>query len=129
MNREHVNNMPQVRTALEVLDHHVQTLGEGLVDEVVSDYAPDAMILTSDGAVKGRDAIRRFFANSVVNVLPPSSTLIMHHKWVEGELAFIIWTAESPFYSFSFGTDTFIIRDGLIQEQTFAGVMVKKESK
>ncbi len=119
----------KTRTAQEVLDHHVRVLADGLVDEVVDDYAPDAVILTSDGAVRGHEEITRFFANSVANVLPPSSAQVMLHKAVEGELAFIIWSAESPFYSFPFGTDTFIIRDGLIRQQTFAGVMVKKESK
>ncbi len=119
----------EARGAQEVLEHHVRALADGLVDEVVADHAPDAFILTSDGVVRGREEITQFFTNSVANVLPPSSTQVMHHKWVEGEVAFIVWSAESPYYSFPFGTDTFVIRGGLIREQTFAGVSVKKESR
>ena len=114
------------RSVAEVLEHHIKTLADGNVAEVVYDYAPDAVIITQDGVVKGLEAIREFFINSVNNVLPPGSSSKSIAKITEGEVAFIVWSAESPFYSFQLGTDTFIIRKGEIVEQTFAGLMQKK---
>jgi hypothetical protein len=114
------------RTVDEVLDHHIRVLAAGFVDEVVYDYADGATIITSDGVVHGLDEIRKFFTNSVANVLPPSSISTFHKKITCGEVAFIVWSAESPFYSIPFGTDTFVIRDGQIVEQTFAGILNRK---
>jgi ketosteroid isomerase-like protein len=114
------------RTAGEVLDHHIKALNACQVDDVVYDYAPDAVIITQEGVVKGLNAIREFFINSTNNVLPLGSVSKMAAKIVEGEVAFIVWTAESPNFSFLFGTDTFIIRKGEIVEQTFAGLIKEK---
>ena len=41
-------------------------------------------------------------------------------------MAYTIWTAESPFYSIPYGTDTFIVRNGKIVQQTFAGILNQK---
>jgi ketosteroid isomerase-like protein len=114
------------RSVSEVLDHHIRTLNACQVDEVVYDYAPDAIIITQEGVVKGLSAIREFFINSTTNVLPLSSVSKMAAKIVEGEVAFIVWSAESPKFSFLLGTDTFIIRKGEIIEQTFAGLIQEK---
>jgi hypothetical protein len=115
------------RTTAEVLKHHLDVLGEGKVDETVLDYAPEAVIITPGGLVKGQAEIRKFFTHSVANVLPPGSDFKMIEMVVEGELAYILWSAESPFYSIPFGTDTFVIRAGLIVGQTFSGQLNKKE--
>ncbi len=116
------------RNIVEVLDHHIRVLDAGLVDEVLFDYAENALIITPGGVVQGLDEIRKFFTNSVANVLPPGSTSRMIQKVTCGEVAYIVWSAESPFYSIPFGTDTFIIRNGQIVEQTFAGILNKKEA-
>ena len=70
-----------------VLEHHMDVLGEGLVDATVLDYAPDAVIVTSDGVVKGHEEIRNFFINLARNVLPPGSSFELIAKFVEGEIA------------------------------------------
>ncbi len=115
------------RTVEEVLDHHIRTLGAGLIEEVLYDYAEDAVIINPGGVVQGLKEIRAFFTDSVKNVLPPESVSIFSKKVTCGDLAYIVWSAESPFYSIPFGTDTFVIRDGQIVEQTFAGILNKKE--
>ncbi len=112
----------------QVLDHHIRVLDAGLVDEVLFDYAENALIITPGGVVQGLDEIRKFFTDSVANVLPPGSTSRMVKKITCGEVAYIVWSAESRFYSIPFGTDTFIIRNGQIVEQTFAGILNKKEA-
>lgn len=119
-------NMSQ-RTTAEVLKHHMDVLGEGNVAETLLDYAPQAVIITPAGVVKGLQEIQAFFINSVTNVLPPGSSFTLQTLTIAGELAYILWSAETPFYSIPLGTDTFFIRDGLITAQTFTGELIKKE--
>lgn len=46
---------------------------------------------------------------------------------IDNELAFIVWNGDSPVFDVPFATDTFVIVDGKIQKQTFAGVLNPKE--
>ena len=104
----------------------MDVLGAGNVEETLRDYADDAVIITPDDFVRGPAALRRFFENSVANVLPPGSSIEVHQKVVAGEIAYIVWSAESVYYMIPLGTDTFIIRDGLIVGQTFTGILNKR---
>jgi ketosteroid isomerase-like protein len=45
----------------DVLDHHLKCFGEGDLKGILSDYAPDAVLFTPNGPLKGTDAIRPLF--------------------------------------------------------------------
>jgi hypothetical protein len=45
---------------------------------------------------------------------------------VEGQVAYIVWSAESERYRVPLATDTFLIRGGQIAVQTFAGRIEEK---
>ena len=45
----------------DVLDHHLKCFGEGDLKGILSDYAPGAVLFTSDGPLMGADAIRPLF--------------------------------------------------------------------
>jgi len=45
---------------------------------------------------------------------------------VHGDVAYIVWEAETPRFSILMGTDTFVVRNGKIAVQTFAAHMVPK---
>ena len=114
------------RSAEQVLQHHLQVLGMGDVEATMEDYAPEATLFTPDGILHGHDEIQPFFENSVANVLPPGCDFEMLQQFVEGEIAFIVWSAASATYEFPFGTDTFVIREGQIVEQTFAALVKER---
>jgi len=40
---------------------------------------------------------------------------------IEGEVAYVVWKAKSKTHNFHIGTDTFIVKNGKIVVQTFAG--------
>jgi ketosteroid isomerase-like protein len=46
----------QVGTARDVFDHHVQALVKGDLDDILSDYTEDSVVIGPDGVVKGRQA-------------------------------------------------------------------------
>lgn len=114
------------RTPRQVLEHHNKYLQSGNLEETLRDYRDDSVIINMGGPVVGIEAIRAFFADSIKNCLPPETVYQTLQCYVHEEMAYITWTAESPFYSVPYGTDTFIIRDGKIVRQTFAGILNKK---
>jgi hypothetical protein len=44
----------------------------------------------------------------------------MKQQCVEGDCAYILWTAEAADNVYEVGTDTFVVRDGKIVAQSFA---------
>jgi len=46
------------RTPREVFQHHAEALGAGDLDEIVADYADDAVFISPSGTLRGKDGIR-----------------------------------------------------------------------
>lgn len=114
------------RSTLEVLEHHNLYLQAGNLEETLADYNEDSVIINMSGPKVGIEEIRAFFADSIKNCLPPETTYETIQQYVHGEMAYITWKAESPYYSVPYGTDSFIIKNGKIVQQTFAGILIKK---
>lgn len=118
-----MNDMLSARSTEEVLEHHIRTLAAGELEEVLLDYTEESCLINMNGTVKGLDALRSFFKDSIENCLPPDADQTVAVKRTDGKLAYIVWHAESRFYHVPFGTDTFVIENGHIVLQTFAGIM------
>jgi hypothetical protein len=111
----------------KTLARHWRDFGAGDVESIMADYAPDAVLVTARTTWKGHTEIREGFRKLFAEMFPPKLTAVKLEKQVvEGELAFIVWSGDSPKYSVPFATDTFLIRDGKIVAQTFAAQMDKK---
>jgi hypothetical protein len=52
-----------------------------------------------------------------------SATLTLDKSIVQQDVGYIIWQATTPKFKLTFGTDTFIIQNGKIIRQTYAGVV------
>jgi hypothetical protein len=50
----------------------------------------------------------------------------MKQQSVEGDYAYIVWTAETANNVYEVATDTFVVRDGKIVVQSFAGKITPK---
>ena len=59
----------------------------------------------------------------------PDATFKMKRQLVEGDYAYILWTAETADNVHEVGTDTFVVRDGKIVAQSFAGKITPKAEK
>jgi ketosteroid isomerase-like protein len=110
----------------DVLDHHVKCFGDGDITGILSDYAADAVLFTPDGTLKGGAAIRPFFQTMVAEFGQPGTTFSMTHRSIEGDYAYVVWTAETPDNLYELATDTLVVRDGKIVAQSFAGKIVRK---
>ncbi len=104
----------------EVLNHHLQAFGEGNLEAILEDYNEDSILCTPDGLLDGLKEIKPLFEAFFAEFAKPGASFSMDRQIVRGELAYIVWHAESADRHFDLATDTFIVRDGKIVAQTFA---------
>ena len=110
----------------DVLEHHMKSFGEGNLKGILSDYAPGAVLFTPEGPLRGIDAIRPLFQAMLAEFGKPGSVFSMKQQFIEGDYAYILWTAETADNVYEMATDTFVVRDGKILVQSFAGRIVPK---
>lgn len=97
---------------MAVLQHHAAALAAGDLDEIMVDYADDAVFISDDsGILAGAAAIREHF--STPSGLADITPTVLH---VHGDYLYVCWTADGV----RLGTDTFVVRDGRIVFQTVA---------
>ncbi len=99
---------------------------EGDVEGVLSDYAPDAVLFTPRGPLKGIGAIRPMFQAMIAEFAGPGTAFDMKQLSVVGDYAYILWTAETADNVYEIATDTFIVREGKIVAQSFAAKIAPK---
>lgn len=104
----------------DVLDNHLRSFREGNLEGILSDYAPGAVFFTPAGPLKGK-GIRAFFEALLAEFGKPGARFDLQEQLVEGDHAYILWTAETADNRYELGTDTFVIRDGKIAVQSYAG--------
>jgi ketosteroid isomerase-like protein len=110
----------------DVLDHHLKCFAEGDLNGILSDYAPGAVLFTPDGPLRGIDAIRPLFQALVAEFGKSGATFRMKQQFVEGDYAYILWTAETAYNVYEMATDTFVVRDDKIVAQSFTGKIMSK---
>jgi ketosteroid isomerase-like protein len=110
----------------EVLDNHLKCFGEGDLKGILSDYAPGAVLFTSAGPLGGADAMRPLFQALIAEFGKPGAAFRMKQQSVEGDYAYILWTAETADNVYEVGTDTFVVRDGKIVAQSYTGKITPK---
>lgn len=111
----------QVETTRQVLEHHLGALGTGDLEGILNDYADDSIVISPDGALKGRQAIRGFFEGVLASLFKPGTyDFTMDTLHVADDVAYVLWHANCASADIVFAADTFLIRDGKIVVQTFA---------
>ena len=70
--------------------------------------------------------MRPLFQSLVSEFAKPGSSFTMQQRWIDGDHAYILWTAETADNSYEFATDTFVVRDGKIVAQSFAAKVKPK---
>jgi len=113
-------------TTKDVLSHHLDCFGKGDLAGIMADYTAASRIFTPDGILRGPDAIRPLFVKLIEEFAKPGMSFDMVRQDIDGELAYIVWRAETADNRYELGTDTFVVRDGKIVSQTFAGKISPK---
>jgi ketosteroid isomerase-like protein len=117
-----------VTSTKDVLDHHLKSFSEGDLAGILSDYAPGAVMFTQNGPLKGPEAMRPLFQALIVEFGKPGARFSLKRQSVEGDYAYLLWTAETADNVYEMATDTFVVRDGKIAAQSFTGKIVPKDA-
>jgi len=115
-----------MNTTREILDRHLKCFGEGNLDGILADYAATAVLFMPDGPLKGTSAMRPVFKAIFAEFGKPGTVFALKQLSVDGEHAYILWTAETADNVYEMGTDTFVVRDGKIVAQSFAARITPK---
>jgi ketosteroid isomerase-like protein len=110
----------------EVIDRHLRSFAELDLNGVLADYAPGAVLFTSNGALRGVEQIKPLFQALMAEFEKPGAVFNMKQQLVTGDYAYILWTAETADNVHELGTDTFIVRDGKIVAQSYTGKLTPK---
>jgi ketosteroid isomerase-like protein len=110
----------------DILDHHLKAFDQGDLNAVLSDYAPDVVFFAMGEAFKGVDAIRPLFEALIVEFRQSGATFKLKQRLVEGDYAYILWTAETADNLYELATDTFVVREGRIVAQSFTAKITPK---
>jgi ketosteroid isomerase-like protein len=104
----------------------MKAFGERDLKGVLSDYAPNAVLFTAQGPLRGPEAIRPLFQAMLAEFAKPGATFTMRQQLFDGDHAYILWNAETADNVYELGTDTFVVRDGKIVAQSFTGKITPK---
>jgi ketosteroid isomerase-like protein len=104
------------RTPQEIFQHHATALIAGDIDEIVADYAEDAVFITPAGVLRGTDGVREAFTGLLKDL--PDAKWEVPTQIFEGDVLFIEWSAVSERTKAMDGIDTFVFRGDQIVVQT-----------
>jgi ketosteroid isomerase-like protein len=110
----------------DVLDRHLKYFADYDLDGILADYSSDAVLFVPSGPLKGPDEIKPLFEALVSEFQKPASSFTMRQRSVDGDHAYILWTAEIADNSYEFATGTFVVRNGKIVAQSFAAKIKPK---
>jgi ketosteroid isomerase-like protein len=116
----------EMASTKDVLDNHLRCFSKGDLEGILSDYAPGAVMFTPDGPLRGADAMRPLFQALIAEFGKPGAVFTMRQQIVDGDYAYILWTAETADNVYEVATDTFVVRDGKIAAQSFTGKITPK---
>ncbi|BBP43824.1 nuclear transport factor 2 family protein [Thiosulfativibrio zosterae] len=109
-----------------ILKHHFEAFDRQDLPDLLSDYAENALLLVHEKCYQGHTEISVFFKDFMQNQLVAESDFELQVMQVVDNLGYIVWRATTPTQTFEMATDTFVIQDGKIQQQTFARLLTSK---
>ena len=104
-----------------LLLHHLKSFQENNIAALMNDYTTESVLITQDTTYVGFEEIKFFFTNLVTLFPKEKSNFELDKMITKNNLMYIIWHAKTPTLDVPFGSDTFIIKDNKIYQQTFAG--------
>lgn len=104
-----------------VLLRHLNSFGNTDLDSLMRDYTEESMLITHEQTYTGIGEIRGFFTEIMKHFPKGHSNFQLDKLVANNELGFIVWHATTPTLEVPLATDTFVIENGKIYRQTFAG--------
>jgi hypothetical protein len=107
--------MTTTRTPEEVFGHHGSALGAENLEDIVSDYSDDAILIVQNKVYRGKDGARQVFIQLLSDV--PQAQWQLETVFAD-DVLYLGWKATGGGHKVENGVDTFIFQDGMIRVQT-----------
>lgn len=124
MNTSHMLNEPdttiQSDFSTNLLMRHLNSFTSNDLQALMLDYSDKSVLITQDATYNGLNEIKEFFTNLMIHFPKQESRFKLDKMIVKDGLGFIVWHANTPSLVVTLGTDTFVIKDEKILQQTFA---------
>jgi hypothetical protein len=108
----------------QVMDHHVANMKSGNTEGVLSDYAPDAVVVAppalagNGGVFVGKDTRKLFSVLTDKDHVPGNKTMKTRYDSVAPDTAIMHWVQFQGTAQEASGYDVFVVRGGKIVFQT-----------
>jgi ketosteroid isomerase-like protein len=113
-------------TTEDVFGHHLSCFQKGDLSGLMEDYDSQAKFFTPNGILRGSTAIREFFSTLLEEFGKPGLSFEKLREEIEGDTVYLVWKADAADNRYELATDTFVLQNGKIVTQTFAGKIVPK---
>jgi ketosteroid isomerase-like protein len=109
-----------------VWEEHIDAWGKSDLDAIMEHYTEESVMILNNSMLKGTKAIRNVFAN-LFKLFNDGENKI-EPAVIEGEVIYIIWNFKprSENGKSYFGTDSFVVQNGIIKYQTIASELYEK---
>jgi predicted SnoaL-like aldol condensation-catalyzing enzyme len=105
----------------EIVLHHLNSFVENNIEGVLSDYTNESVLITQAATYSSLEEISAFFIDLNIHFPQQGSNFVLDKIVAKDDLVYIVWHATTPSLQVPIGSDTFIIKDGKIYQQTFVG--------
>ena len=106
----------------QVLQHHWEAFQANDLEGIMADYTEESILITPDKTFRGLEEIRKNFVEAFKVFPKDSAKLTLNKSLAVKDVGYIIWGAATPTFQLVYATDTFIIQNGKIVRQTYAGL-------
>lgn len=107
-----------LRSTTEVVhDHLMKRMGGDLEGDIRDNFHQDVLVLSGFGTYRGHDGIRQS-ARQLEQAVGAGGSFTFSRTVIEGEYAFLEWTARDGATRVHDGADSFHVVDGRIRMQT-----------
>jgi ketosteroid isomerase-like protein len=113
-------------TTKDVLDQHLKSFGENDLNALLADYTSDSVLFVPGRPLRGPHAIKPFFQALFSEFAKPGASFSLRQQSVDGDYAYILWSAETADNLYESATDTFVVQNGKIVAQSFAAKIIPK---
>lgn len=103
-------------TTAEVLASHEAALGEQNPGKISTHYAKNAVVVVNGAMYRGTKEIAHLYETLISDL--PDAVWQTDVSVIHEDLAYVEWSCEAAASSVKFGTDTFVVTNGLIKRQT-----------
>lgn len=120
-NTNRIKEITHNDTSRNIIMHHLTSFQENDLEALMSDYTSKSVLITPVATYTGPDEIRSFFVDLMLHFPKQKSGFELDKLIANDGLVYIVWHAKTPSLDVTLASDTFIIKEGKIHQQTFAG--------